>query len=60
MRQGSLISISQIGYASMNAIGPEIYHGQHRGTGTGLQALGNRLASIIVSLLHLSQFISET
>ena len=53
MHQGSLISIPQIGYASMNAIGPETYHGQHRGTGTSLQAIGSRLANIIVSLLPL-------
>lgn len=32
----------------MNAIGPETFHGQHRGTGTGLQYTCNRIAGIIV------------
>jgi len=33
----------------MNAIGPETFHGQHRGTGTGLQYTCNRIAGIMVS-----------
>jgi hypothetical protein len=34
----------------MNAIGPETFHGQHRGTGAGLQYTCNRIAGIVVSL----------
>ena len=33
----------------MNAIGPETFHGQHRGTGAGLQYTCNRIAGIMVS-----------
>jgi len=53
---GLLIKISQIGYATLNAIGPETFHGQHRGTGTALQATANRISVIIVSLLCLLGF----
>jgi len=56
MRRESLTSISQMAYGSVNAIGPETYHGQHRGTGAGLQATANRLAGIIVSLLRFRCF----
>ena len=35
----------------MNAIGTETFHGQHRGTGAGLQYTCNRIAGIVVSLL---------
>ena len=35
----------------MIAIGPETFHGQHRGTGAGLQSTFNRVAGIVVSLL---------
>ena len=42
---------TQIGYAAMNAIGTETFHGQHRGTGAGLQYTCNRIAGIVVSLL---------
>ena len=35
----------------MNAIGAETFHGQHRGTGAGLQFTFNRIAGILVSLL---------
>ena len=35
----------------MIAIGPETFHGQHRGTGAGLQYTCNRIAGIVVSLL---------
>ena len=41
--------IEKIGYAAMNAIGPETFHGQHRGTGTGLQYTCNRVAGVVVS-----------
>ena len=34
----------------MIAIGPETFHGQHRGTGAGLQNTFNRVAGIMVSL----------
>ena len=37
----------------MNAIGPETFHGQHRGTGAGLQYTCNRIAAIMVSRLRL-------
>ena len=35
----------------MNVIGTETFHGQHRGTGAGLQYTCNRIAGIVVSLL---------
>ena len=35
----------------MNAIGTETFHGQHRGTGAGLQYTCNRIAGIVVSFL---------
>jgi len=34
----------------VNAIGPETYHGQHRGTGAGLQATANRIAGIMANI----------
>jgi hypothetical protein len=40
----------------MNAIGPETFHGQHRGTGAGLQYTCNRIAGIMVSSAPLPQF----
>ena len=43
-------------YGAVNAIGPETYHGQHRGTGAGLQAAANRIAGIMVSLLRFPCF----
>ena len=42
---------SQIAYGATNAIGAETFHGQHRGTGVGLQFTFNRIAAIVVSLL---------
>jgi len=42
-----------IAYGSVNAIGPETYHGQHRGTGAGLQATANRMAGIIGAIIAL-------
>jgi hypothetical protein len=41
----------------MNAIGPETFHGQHRGTGAGLQYTCNRVAGIVVSLLCSSPLV---
>ena len=41
----------------MNAIGTETFHGQHRGTGAGLQYTCNRIAGIVVSfMIHLLLF----
>ena len=42
----------------MNAIGAETFHGQHRGTGVGLQYTCNRIAGIVVSLLCSSLLLS--
>ena len=36
----------------MGAIGPEVFPGQHRGTGAGLQNTCSRFAAIMVSLLY--------
>ncbi|KIM38934.1 hypothetical protein M413DRAFT_29849 [Hebeloma cylindrosporum] len=44
---------ASIGYGSMNAIGPETFHGQHRGTGTGLQYTCNRVAGIVGAIIAL-------
>jgi hypothetical protein len=41
----------------MVALGAETFQGQHRGTGSGLQATFNRLASIVVSLLCSSPLV---
>jgi len=46
-------SIASIGYGAMVAIGPETFHGQHRGTGAGLQYTFNRLAGIVASIIAL-------
>jgi hypothetical protein len=43
-----IIVFCQIGYGSMTAIGAETFHGQHRGTGAGLQFTCNRFAAILV------------
>jgi hypothetical protein len=45
----------QIGYGSMSAIGPETFHGQHRGTGAGLQYTCDRIAAIMVSSAPLAR-----
>ena len=36
----------------MGAIGPELFPGQHRGTGAGLQNTCSRFAAIVVNLLY--------
>ena len=41
----------------MIAIGPEMFHGQHRGTGVGLQNTFNRIAGIMISLLCSSPLV---
>ena len=41
----------------MNAIGPETFHGQHRGTGTGLQYTCNRVAGVVVSPFSFFSFL---
>jgi len=42
-----------IGYGAMNAIGAETFHGQHRGTGAGLQYTCNRIAGIVGAIIAL-------
>ena len=49
--------IFQIGFSALTAIGPETYHGQHRGTGAGLQWTANRVAGIMVSRCLLGLFL---
>jgi len=42
-----------IGYSAFGAIGAETFHGQHRGTGVGLQSTFNRIAGIVGAIIAL-------
>jgi hypothetical protein len=41
----------------MNAIGAETFHGQHRGTGAGLQFTCNRFATVVVCAFQFICFL---
>ena len=41
----------------MNALGAETFHGQHRGTGAGLQFTCNRFAAVVVCAFQFIFFL---